>query len=83
MFDPGWDPFSTCQDKVGYYRTTTVEQAPPPRVFVPVKKVNPRARLEALRKARIAAHPDKGGSAAEFVKINAEYESLKRLLVLS
>jgi hypothetical protein len=80
MFDPGWDPFSTCQDKVGYYRTTTVEQAPP-RVFIPVKKVNPQARLEELRKARITAHPDKGGSSEEFIEINREYESLKRLLV--
>lgn len=27
-----------------------------PKVFVPVKPVNPRAKLEELRLARIAAH---------------------------
>jgi hypothetical protein len=83
MFDPGWDSgFATCQDKVGWFRTESVDKAEPkPRVFVPVKKVNPRLRLEELRKARITAHPDKGGSSEEFIEINREYEMLKKLLV--
>lgn len=82
FYDPPWGTaWNTCQDKVGWFRTESVEKAEP-KVFVPVKPVNPRAKLEELRLARIAAHPDKGGSHEEFIRINREYESLKRMLVL-
>jgi hypothetical protein len=77
FYDPPWGTsWNTCQDKVYIPPAKTACISDAPRV---IKKVCPEARLEELRLARVAAHPDKGGSHEEFIRINAEYEALRRL----
>lgn len=45
---------------------------PPPR--------DQQERLRELHRQRIRAHPDSGGTHEEFLRVNAEYESLRRKL---
>jgi hypothetical protein len=55
---------------------------PPPMPEPPKRRVRKPPTLETqlkrLQRKRVAAHPDRGGDPEEFIRINAEYEALKK-----
>jgi len=86
MFDPPeWGRhFNTLQDKPYIPSGKKEHQG------VPIKPVCPEVpaydwrpptleeQLRELHRRRVAAHPDSGGSHEEFLRVNAQYEALKR-----